>query len=249
MRWLTEGSEDVFSSRVSLDALFQAMEKGSNDNADVLVTGYADGTLHLSVHDFFDIGNFSTQHDAHLPVDSKVIRHASHPYSTTHALLVSTLIGAVQRLQFLPLDLRLVSSAGRYLSLLTSKSTQLHNILRYVGQVQKQVYADFKSSQDLPRRFIANLDEALAESHDCTWTQAAFHLLATGHCFGPVREWLSQDIGERVNLCALFVNLREADLVLELQEMGQSRHYRLRDCPSSNSRVPSPGSVADDGAH
>ena len=191
-------SDDVFSSRASLDVLFQPMKRGSNDNADVLVIGYEDGTMHLSVHDFFDIGNFSIQQNAHLPADSKIVQHASHPYSTTHGLLVSVLTGSHQSLQLLPLDLRLISSAGRYLSLLASKSTQLHNILRYVSQVQKQMYADFKSSQDLPRRFIANLDEALSESHDCNWIQAAFHLLATGHCFAPVKEWLSQDIGERV---------------------------------------------------
>lgn len=209
-------SDDVFSNRASLDVLFQHMKKGSNDNADVLVIGYEDGNMHLSVHDFFDIGNFNIQQHAHLPPGSKIIQHTSHPYSTTHGLLALVPTGSGRCLHLLPLDLRLISSAGRYLSLLASKSTQLHNILRYVTQVQKQMYTDFKSSQDLPRRFIANLDEALSESHDCNWVQAAFHLLATGHCFAPVKEWLSQDIGERVCSLAPIANSTEADSILEL---------------------------------
>ena len=156
------------------------------------------------MHDFFNIGNFNVQKDAHLPLGSKVIRHASHPLCTTHGLLVSVPSSSSSELYFLPLDLRLIATAGRYLSLLAAKSTQLHSILRYVSQVQQQMFTDFKASQDLSHRFIANLDEALAENHDCNWVQAAYHLLATGHCFKCVREWLSQDIGERVFLCTLY---------------------------------------------
>ena len=97
-----------------------------------------------------------------------------------------------------PLDLRLLSNAGRYLSLLAAKSTQLHNVLRYINQVQRQMYSDFKASQDLPRRFIANVEEALVEQSDCTWMQAAYHLVVTGNCHSEVKEWLVDQLGERV---------------------------------------------------
>ncbi|KAL8831838.1 MAG: hypothetical protein Q9191_000627 [Dirinaria sp. TL-2023a] len=96
-----------------------------------------------------------------------------------------------------PLDLRLISSTGRYLSLLASKSTRLHNLLRYMQQVQKQIYSEFKASQDLPRRFVRNVEETLQETHDCTWTQAAYHTVVTGHCFPQVKEWLVEELGER----------------------------------------------------
>ena len=101
-------------------------------------------------------------------------------------------------LYLVPLDLRLISTTGRYLSLLASKSTQLHNVLRYVQQVQKQMYSEFRLSQDLPRRFMQNVEEPLQKDLDCTWIQAAFHLVVTGTCFPQVKEWLVDELGERV---------------------------------------------------
>ena len=91
-----------------------------------------------------------------------------------------------------------MSSTGRYLSLLASKSTQLRNLLRYISQAQKQMYSDFKASQDLPSKFIANLEETLKESSDCTWTQCAYHLVVTGNCQAEVKQWLVDQLGERV---------------------------------------------------
>ena len=65
-------------------------------------------------------------------------------------------------------------------------------------QVQKQMYSEFKASQDLPRRFVRNVEETLRDTHDCTWTQAAYHTVVTGHCFPTVKEWLGDEMGERV---------------------------------------------------
>ena len=110
-----------------------------------------------------------------------------------------------------PLDLRLISSTGRYLSLLASKSTRLHNILRYMQQVQKQIYSEFKASQDLPRRFVRNVEEALQETHDCTWMQAAYHTVVTGHCFPQVKEWLVDEMGERVRNSNLIWSTKAAE--------------------------------------
>ncbi|KAL8806298.1 MAG: hypothetical protein Q9182_001445 [Xanthomendoza sp. 2 TL-2023] len=42
-------------------------------------------------------------------------------------------------IHLIPFDLRLFSVAGRELSLLASKITELHNLHRYLGQVQKQI--------------------------------------------------------------------------------------------------------------
>lgn len=123
------------------------------------------------------------------------IMHCSHPYSTTHSMLCSTTLGDEEGLHVVPLDLRLLSNAGRYISLLASKSTQLHNVLRYIYQVQRQMYNDFKVSQDLPSRLIANIEESL---HDCSWIQAAYHLAVTGNCYPGVKEWLIDQLGERV---------------------------------------------------
>ncbi len=124
--------------------------------------------------------------------------HCSHPYSTTHSMLCSSAVEDQEELHIVPLDLRLLSNAGRYLSLLASKSTQLHNVLRYIYQVQRQMYTDFKASQELPSRFIANIEESLQKQAGCNWMQAAYHLVVTGNCYPGVREWLVDQLGERV---------------------------------------------------
>ena len=60
------------------------------------------------------------------------------------------------------------------------------------------MYNDFKASQDLPRKFIANIEESLKEQGDCNWMQAAYHLVVTGNCSPEVKEWLVDQLGERV---------------------------------------------------
>ena len=167
------------------------MKETSAESADVLITGFEDGSVHLSIYDFFEIGSFQ------LP-GSKLLQHCSHPFSTTHSLLVSTQKSSHDVVQLIPLDLRLISNAGRYLSLLASKSTQLHNLMRYMHQVQSQLISEFKTSQDLPSRFIRNVEEALQENIGCSWVHAAYHLAVTGNCYPPVKEWLVEELGERV---------------------------------------------------
>ena len=153
-------------------------------------------------------------------------------------MLVSTLAGDQEELHIVPLDLRLLSNAGRYLSLLASKSTQLHNVLRYVHQVQRLMYNDFKTSQDLPSKFIANIEESLHEQRDCNWMQAAYHLVVTGNCYPEVKEWLVDQLGERVSthfsrdsisaICQLMNSLGT-------QAMGEGRNDWLRKCAAPSS--------------
>ena len=174
-----------------MDTLLHPTKQDSAGSADVMITGFEDGTIHLSIYDFFEIGSFQ------LP-GSKLLQHCSHPCSTTHSLLVSTRQSDRDQVQLIPLDLRLISNAGRYLSLLASKSTQLHNLIRYMHQVQNQLVSEFRTSQDLPSRFIRNVEEALQEKGGCSWVHAAYHLAVTGNCYAPVKEWLVEELGERV---------------------------------------------------
>lgn len=189
--------DDIFSSRASLDTLFQPLTIGSTDSADILLVGFEDGTVHLSIYDSFEIGSFNLQQASRGFRNCRPILHCSHPYSTTHSMLVSAPIEDQEELHIVPLDLRLLSNAGRYLSLLASKSTQLHNVLRYIHQVQRQMYHDFKTSRDLPSKYIANIEESLQEQADYNWMQAAYHLVVTGDCYPEVKEWLVDQLGER----------------------------------------------------
>jgi len=162
------------------------------------VIGFEDGTIHLSIYDFFEIGNFNLQQVIRNSERCRSLLHCSHPYSTTHSFLISTLVDGQEGLHMVPLDLRLLSNVGRYLSLLVSKSTQLHNVLRYIRQVQRQMSSDFKASQELPSRFMGNIEETLRGLSDSNWMRTAYHLVVTGHCHPEVKEWLVDQLGERV---------------------------------------------------
>ncbi|KAL8715523.1 MAG: hypothetical protein Q9220_000859 [cf. Caloplaca sp. 1 TL-2023] len=192
------GSEgDIFSSRASLDTLFKPLSATVADYADVLVAGYLNGSIHLSMSEHFSIGTFDLK-DAHPNLSgSKPFHHCSHPMFTTHALLVSTKLEECEEISLLPFDLRFISNGSRHLALLASKVTEMHNLLRYLHQTHEQISAEIRASQDLPSKFMRNINEALLEKSDSTWIQAAYHLVVTGHCFPEVKEWLVGDLGER----------------------------------------------------
>lgn len=189
---------DIFSSRLSLDTLFRPPSTGFAEYVDVLVIGHEDGTIHLSMSEDFAIGSFHLKDVEPRLSGSKPILHCSHLMSTTHAMLVSTDSDHLDQLRVVPFDLRLISNAGRYLSLLASKVTELHNLFRYLRQVQEQISTEIRTSQDLPSRFMRNIDEVLLEKCDCSWVQAAYHLVVTGHCYPEVKGWLVDELGERV---------------------------------------------------
>ncbi|KAH7418296.1 anaphase-promoting complex, cyclosome, subunit 4-domain-containing protein [Cadophora sp. MPI-SDFR-AT-0126] len=189
-------SEDVFSSRSSLDALFRPFDPKDNTSVNVMVVGTKDGNIHLSIYDSFEIGSFLTP----VTIDGApchLSRHASHQDSSTHALLME-LPESGKSLYFVPMDLRFISASSEYLSLLASRSTALNNLLRYIHQVQVLMISEWKSTQELPSRFLRNINETLAEKEDNRdIVQALYHSVATGHTFPSVREWLVDELSER----------------------------------------------------
>ncbi len=179
-----------------MDSIFDTPISSSMDAADVLVVGFEDGMVHISIYDFFEIGTFNLSSTSHTTGPVIPVMHCSHPYSTTHALLAN--IG--DELKVVPIDLRLISSAGRYLPFLASKATKMQNLLLYLHQIQRQLHGDFRASQDLPKKFIRNIEEDLKSKSNCTWEQAAYHLVVTGNCYPEVKEWLVDQLGERVTI-------------------------------------------------
>ncbi|KAL8822002.1 MAG: hypothetical protein Q9223_000082 [Gallowayella weberi] len=145
----------------------------------------------------FSVGTFRLADAGPELSNSQPLLHSSHPLSTTHALLCSNTSNRIHKIQLVPFDLRLISVAGRELSLLASKITELHNLHRYLSQVQEQISTEIRASQELPNRFMRNINETLLEKSDCTWVQAAYHLVVTGHCYPEVKEWLVDELGER----------------------------------------------------
>ncbi|CAI7669413.1 unnamed protein product [Penicillium viridicatum] len=193
----TGGEDDVFSSRASLDAIFHS-SKDSNDSVDVLSVGFDDGTVHLRIFDCFEIGSFAVGSSPGISDSCRILRHASHPLSSTHALLASPVKGDTRGpLELVTMDLRFITKSGRYLSLLASKTTQLQNLLRYIGQVQRQIELEWKNAQELPARFLRSVNEDLQEKCQCDFITAIYHLVVTGHCFEPMKEFLTDIVGER----------------------------------------------------
>ncbi|PVH86890.1 hypothetical protein DL98DRAFT_449113 [Cadophora sp. DSE1049] len=189
-------SEDVFSSRSSLDSLFRPFDPKDNTSVNVMVVGTKGGNIHLSIYDSFEIGSFLTPVTI-AGVPCHLSRHASHQDSSTHALLME-LPESGKSLYFVPMDLRFISASSEYLSLLASRSTALNNLLRYIHQVQVLMISEWKSTQELPSRFLQNINETLAEKGDNRdIVQALYHSVATGHTFPSVREWLVDELSER----------------------------------------------------
>ncbi|CAG8201359.1 unnamed protein product [Penicillium nalgiovense] len=193
----TGGEDDVFSSRASLDAIFHS-SKDTNDSVNVLSVGFDDGIVHLRIFDCFEIGTFPVGSTPGISDSCRILRHTSHPLSSTHALLTSPVKGGSRGpLELVTMDLRFITKSGRYLSLLASKTTQLQNLLRYIGQVQRQIEIEWKNAQELPARFLRSVNEELQEKCQCDFITAIYHLVVTGHCFEPMKEFLTDIVGER----------------------------------------------------
>lgn len=160
-----------------------------------MVVGTKEGTIHLSIYDSFVIGSFNSP----VMVDNspaQLIRHASHEQYSTHSLLMKS--STSDHLYLVPMDLRFISASSEYLSLLASRSTALQNLLRYIHQVQLLMVSEWKATQELPNKFLRNINETLGEKDNRDIVQALYHSVATGHTFPAVREWLVDELAERV---------------------------------------------------
>lgn len=165
---------------------------------DVLLAAFDDGTVHLRILDCFDIGTFNIRASVS-GAQARPLVHASHPLSSTHALLCQTTTTAQMsgRLQLVTIDLRFITRSGRYLSLLATKTSRLQNLLRYIKQTQTQLQLEYKNTIELPRRFMRSIGADLRERCDCDFQTAVYHLAATGDCWEPLREFLVDIVGER----------------------------------------------------
>ena len=194
----THYRDDVFSSRSSLDALFRPFDPKDNDAVDVMVVGTKEGHIHLTIYDSFVIGSFESP--VSIGVETyHLVLHASNELYSTHSLLMKS-SAPVERLFFVPMDLRFISASSEYLSLLASRSTALQNLLRYVNQVQVLMTSEWKATQELPNRFLQSINETLGDKGKSDIVQALYHSVATGHTFPEVREWLVDELAERVSL-------------------------------------------------
>ncbi|KAK3692238.1 anaphase-promoting complex, cyclosome, subunit 4-domain-containing protein [Podospora appendiculata] len=196
----------VFSTTTSLDFVFRPCKVDDADTVHVMIVGTTDGGIHLSIYDSFVIGTFK-----HSPDNQGVFQlcgHGSHPEASTHFLLLRSKEDhkapgeeddVDNSLYLVPMDLTFVHDSPVNLSLLASKMTTLQNLLRYVKQTQAHMTNEWKSTRELPARFLLGVQEDLQKmpTGPMTIVQAMYHTVATGHVFPPVKEWLVDSLAER----------------------------------------------------
>jgi anaphase-promoting complex subunit 4 len=192
----------VFTTRASLEFLFHPFSPEISDQVDVMLVGTDDGQIHLSIYDSFIIGSFQYQLPRQPSIHTELAYHASYPGLSTHSLVFrSSGTEKTSTLYLVPLDLTFIYSFPGTLSLLASKTTTLQKLLRYVKQVQTHMMYEFQSTRELPTRFLNSINETLREAGtygDMGIAQAMYHSVVTGHTFPEVKEWLVDQLAERV---------------------------------------------------
>ena len=214
-----------------MEALFRPFDPKDNDAVDVMVVGTKEGNIHLTIYDSFVVGSFESPISVG-GVPCHLIAHASHVQCSTHGLLMQS-PGPDRSIFFLPMDLRFISASSEYLSLLASRSTALQNLLRYISQTQFLMGSEWKAAQELPDRFLRNINKTLSEKGNRNIVQALYHSVATGHTFPEVREWLMDELAERVRF--LYILCKLALTLLGPQKMGQSSDHCTGESEATNS--------------
>lgn len=194
----------MFSSRAAMDSVFRQCRAEDADDVHVMVVGTADGKIHFSIYDAFVIGGLK-----HSPPGEGILElcgHSSHPDSSTHMLLFRSQAEDSTTLSLVPTSLAFLDHSPVNQSLLASKTTTLQNLLRYLKLAHSHIISEWKSTRELPARFMASVEEDLKKmpNGDMTIIQALYHTVVTGHVFPAVQEWLVDTVAERVSISCHF---------------------------------------------
>lgn len=212
------GEDDVFSTRTSIDAILHASKQNTRSRSiDITAIAQSDANIHIRIFDAFEVGDVDLNHALKLPsgyVVGRVRKVVSHPFLETLYVVVEEQVNdslhkhrrqakpEIKRrgqLHLLSLDLQFLRKSNLALPVLATKATQLHNLIRYLRQVELQLAREVKNAFDLPTRFIGMLEEDLKEQDGdgSTFETSACHTLLTGEVSGKFKEWLVDILGER----------------------------------------------------
>jgi hypothetical protein len=187
----------AFGSQAEVDSLLHSHHLKDHNSVDMFIRLSDRGTVHPSIYDSLE--TVSVQLPKVWNMRATPFLHTSHPYSCTHGLLMQTTSAASagkKYLSYIPLTLNFIPSAGIYLHLIASKTSQLQNLLLYITQTLQRLRAFFKHAQDLPRKFMLNISETLEEKGLGDLVTNLFHIACTGNCHPVVKEWLVDELAE-----------------------------------------------------
>ncbi|KAL7274864.1 hypothetical protein RUND412_002226 [Rhizina undulata] len=191
----SSGPESAFSSKATLDALVNAVAKGSEVNhLDVLLIGERGGKILLNVYNSFVIGTIElTSLSQHIAPGTKLIRHTASSDLSTHSLLLSD---SRDNLLFSTMDILFIQQFGQYLFQLASISTRVHATIRYIRETVTTLESEFKTMNDLAQRYVNIIDED-ARKVGSEAELELFEILVTGLPTQILREWLVDVLQER----------------------------------------------------
>lgn len=190
----------VFTLHSGIEFLFQPPKPEEYGQVNVMLVGTSDSRLQLSIYDSFVIGSFEGPTVTPLKT-LQLVHHAAHPEVSTHALLLADKPTDPEEVHLVPMDLPFISSSPINLSLLSSKLTTLQKLLRYLKQTQLHMQVEWKNTRELPSRFLRSVEGDLQQTTigPQTIVPALYHTVLTGHAHEPVREWLVENLAERVS--------------------------------------------------
>ena len=194
---VSQADSGAFSSQVEVDSLLHSHHLKDYNSVDMFIRCSERGTIHPSIYDSLETVTVS------LPpgwnIESTPLLHANHPYGCSHGLLMQTTTANLQtrNIAFVPFTLNFIPSAGIYLHLIASKTSQLQNLLLYITQCLQRTRTFFKHATDLPSKFMLNISEILEEKGQGDLTTNLFHLACTGACPPLIREWLVDELAEQ----------------------------------------------------
>lgn len=206
---------DPLSSQKSVDLLMNNSRLSDSGTALASFVGYADGTVKASVASVFDK---SFRHPGSTQRASRGILHCATPSSNFHGILRAETIQAAtgndseedaamlrskmpSTLMNLRLDLFQMpfsASGGPHAQVVIQKAVLLENLNVYLRYAAAAVSADWKCHSMLPARFMASINETLAEKEEGPLEQNLYHLAMTGHSSPTITEWLRDELAERV---------------------------------------------------
>lgn len=213
----TQTVPDVFASQSSIDAMFHSQHLDFNNAVETLLLCHANGEISPTMYNSLELAPTKLPEGWIFKAQSQVFQ-SSHPYSRSHCLLAdigkkkapsSAIKGGGSpgdelpvhyKLTFVPLTFRFMASSGFKVHLVGAKQQQLANLLRYVQECIRSVSSYWFHSQDLPARFMRNIDDTLEEKKEGTLVTNLFHLAVTGHCPATIKEWLVDELTESVRI-------------------------------------------------
>ncbi|CAK7206420.1 hypothetical protein SEUCBS139899_009212 [Sporothrix eucalyptigena] len=196
----------VFSTRTSLEFMFRPLKPNEGNSIHIMLLGTADGAIHVSIYDTFVMGMVSLpmQSDDGTPAGSSsgpllhLLRHTSHPTSSTHALLLANEEKDNSAVYLSLMDFSFIHSSPLNLSLLAFKTTTFQKLMRYIRQTADHMQVEWQGARELPARFLSNIQEDLQQQKRRKNIDHALRVAAmTGYVPAVLKEWLVDTIAER----------------------------------------------------